>query len=792
MSLYTRNDEPDGRIEEGNPYLDDCERALDLLARLTSAPDGSEKQEAQEHISALRRLIEQDFKVLLGKDEFPNEAEFFHELLLGLARFQEAVDFGKVSTRHTVAVGGPFSSGKSCFLNTLLSTSLLPVNIKPTTAIPTFIVSGEAVEITAQNIFKANIVLDEQELRVLCHEFLNKHKIALNHLVQRLFITLPAHPYPNLAILDTPGYSAGSARGQDAISDEQIAREQLQEADYIIWVLDCVRGSITESDIAFLNSIKGDKPLTLIFNRADLKIEQERREIVSTARDMLTAAGIPFEGIYLFSSFSPEISQRTEIEGILRRLNRKPRRAEHAIPFINILAAYEDYYKKEDSELGGLLEKMNGALLLFAEKPQMAKDLLKEQLERSRTRMRSTQLQRAEMDSMKSRIVDTLRMLSRSLQVEFTGLDVHIEEVTVCKDTTGAGEVASNKDDEANVADATGESGSGTGHAPRGQRVKKGSPDDKVPKQRKIRYSSITEALENVSPNAIIYVHPGVYRESLVLKKDVTIIGEGPAESIIIENLSAPCLVMETDYAKVVGLSLFGRAGQSKKECFTVDIAQGDLRMEDCSVTSDSLACIAVHGGATSPQINHCNIHSGKRVGIIFFDHARGELIECDIFSNKESGVEIKDNANPVVKQCRIHYNASRGMHIYDGGTGEIQDCVIFENGLSGITVGKDANPIIRNCRIEKGKNFGLFLAQNARASVENCHIKESKCAGVAVSAGARLVLHGCEINSNGYEGLQVRSSATVISTDCEFKNNMLGAWKVETGGVLHSNKNRE
>jgi GTPase SAR1 family protein len=753
MSVYTRRARPDSKQGAGNPYLDDPGRALELLGRLILAPDGSKDQEFHRRLAALRQLIEQDFKALMSMNEFPMGAEKYHELLVALDRFQEVGDFGQMGTLRTVAVGGPFSSGKSCFLNTLLSTELLPVNIRPTTAIPTFIMHGDDLRITAQNVFRMSAVLDEEELRVLCHQFLDKHKIALNHLVERLLITLPTHPYPNLAILDTPGYSAASARGPEGSSDEQVARKQLQGADYIIWVADCVRGSVTDSDIAFLKSI-GDKPLTIVFNRADLKIKGERQEIVSTAGKMLTAAEIAVERICLFSSFQPEISERIEIEGVLRRLNRKRRSVDLAQPFIHTLEASRDFYMERSSDLAKLLKEINRSLLLFAEKPRIAKDVLHELMESTRTQLRATEDRKTKMEDMDGRIKDSLKILSRSLRLELDGLDSQIEEAVVAKTAGGDGIPG---------ADAG-----------------------------RTRYTSITEAIENVRPNAVIVVEPGVYKESLVLSKDVTIIGEGPAGSIIIESSSGPCVLMQTDCARLAGLSLLGRMSQTGGESFAVDIPQGELSLEDCHVTSGSLACIAIHGRSTSAKISYCTVYGGKRDGVLFFDHSGGELRNCTISGHEDCGIRIEGSANPAGEQSHIRNGKSPGAPVSSEGKRDTEQSEILGSHLDGLVAIQDEGPKFRNCRIERARNFGLFLGAGARATLEDCQLNSNGCAGVAASLGARLELRKCQTNSNGFHGVQVKSGATVICIDCEVSNNLVGASYVEVGGTLERHGNQE
>jgi pectin methylesterase-like acyl-CoA thioesterase len=87
-------------------------------------------------------------------------------------------------------------------------------------------------------------------------------------------------------------------------------------------------------------------------------------------------------------------------------------------------------------------------------------------------------------------------------------------------------------------------------------------------------FRSIAKALSAVPEGATIKVRPGLYRESLVLDKDVEIIGEGERAEIVLETTGAHCITMATDRAIVRNLTLRQRSQQSdEKGC--VYIPQG-------------------------------------------------------------------------------------------------------------------------------------------------------------------------------------------------------------------------
>ncbi|MBK7300531.1 MAG: hypothetical protein IPI79_09330 [Moraxellaceae bacterium] len=65
------------------------------------------------------------------------------------------------------------------------------------------------------------------------------------------FLTTPDFAWHNLALLDTPGYSKPESKDWNARTDEQIARAQLNSAQFIVWVVSIDGGTISEDDLNF-------------------------------------------------------------------------------------------------------------------------------------------------------------------------------------------------------------------------------------------------------------------------------------------------------------------------------------------------------------------------------------------------------------------------------------------------------------------------------------------------------------------------------------------------------------
>lgn len=151
-----------------------------------------------------------------------------------------------------------------------------------------------------------------------------------------------------------------------------------------------------------------------------------------------------------------------------------------------------------------------------------------------------------------------------------------------------------------------------------------------VSKEEEGQYTTISDAIQNAHPGAHIQVRPGLYREELVIDKWLEISGEGERGEIIIESSGASCVRMETDGAVVHHFTIRCQAGATKEKCYAVDIPRGRLVLTDCDITSDSSACVAVHGPA-NPIIQNCTIHDGREHGVLVYENAQGLLVLVSI-----------------------------------------------------------------------------------------------------------------------------------------------------------------
>jgi parallel beta-helix repeat protein len=326
-------------------------------------------------------------------------------------------------------------------------------------------------------------------------------------------------------------------------------------------------------------------------------------------------------------------------------------------------------------------------------------------------------------------------------------------------------------------------------------------------------FLSIGEALGNATEGTRILVRPGVYDEGIVLDRRVEIAGDGPAGQVVVRSVRSSCIRMDTDEA-------------------IVDVPGGRLMLEDCDVSSDSLACIGIHGSTARPVVRRCVIRDGADAGIFAFDGGGGTVEECEIRGNRNIGVAISGGANPLLRRCKIHDGGNAGVVSWDGGRGIVEKCEIFGNAHAGVGVSEGGDPVARGCSIHGGKDVGVFVHDGGRGEFSHCDIFGHEDAEVAVSRGgnplvrscrmhdgavgiavtdegngtfeqcdvfgnrsagvvirlrSRPVLRRCTIRENGGSGVTARDEAAGTLEGCRLRANALGPWDVDETSRLRA-----
>ncbi|MDR2296368.1 MAG: dynamin family protein [Clostridiales Family XIII bacterium] len=344
-------------------------RDFNLLGRIVKA---SKAPALAADLSRVDAIVNERIPEDLKKNAPPDYYEIYLDFKAEYELFHDFILFDRLIGKSVVALGGGFSSGKSRFLNTLDGESALPVDIDPSTSVPTFIVNGEAHRAFGINIFDARVEIELHEIPKIGHGFgaaadedgrTRAENVTLGHVLERIFLVSPKQRHRNLAFLDTPGYSKPDTEGYSAKTDEQIARKQLNSANYMLWFVQADAGTILEEDVKFIKGLREDIPKLIIVNKADKKPEGELRDIVAKIEETLSLQGVRYEDVLCFSCVNSDAYDAERIREKIEAWNDGGYRPHFARNFEVLFSRCRAYYEEEIEAERRRLDRLNTSIL---------------------------------------------------------------------------------------------------------------------------------------------------------------------------------------------------------------------------------------------------------------------------------------------------------------------------------------------------------------------------------------------------------------------------------------------
>lgn len=259
-------------------------------------------------LTALTTLIDNDFMDFANRESsLADEAQAILAMQAILAEIRMVNNFPSIAGKTIVSIAGGFSSGKSAFVNSFIKGQdvQLATGINPVTVVPSYVVCADETRIKGYSYNGGSIHLKPSIYSAMSHEYVKAFGFDLRRILPFISVNVPMEVelFDNLCIIDTPGYNPGTFGGA-AAADRATAASLIKQASALIWVIGLdPAGTITQSDIEFIQATPfRDSLLYIVLNKADVKSEDDIELIMQQVADDLYFAGIGFAGICAYSS----------------------------------------------------------------------------------------------------------------------------------------------------------------------------------------------------------------------------------------------------------------------------------------------------------------------------------------------------------------------------------------------------------------------------------------------------------------------------------------------------------
>lgn len=302
---------------ENEKQLSEIQKSKDIIESISGILKAQEipstTGEVYEFINKINSFSENILYEALN--EIPNikqsEIDFFRNILV---KWSDYIKKPWIKDKKVIAFVGEFSSGKSSIVNTILGdNNFLPVSIKPSTAIATYISFGNEQKICFTDNSNKFKELPESQYQKFSKDSLKDFNLSalINHIV----IEYNNIILKDLSILDTPGYSSGDSE------DESRTSEAIKEADVLIWVIDINVGELNSKSIKVLKKEAVDVPFYIVLNKADTKSPEDCSSVIEKIKGTLTKNSINYDDVILFSNRNDQY--KPKFLDVFNRLDKK-------------------------------------------------------------------------------------------------------------------------------------------------------------------------------------------------------------------------------------------------------------------------------------------------------------------------------------------------------------------------------------------------------------------------------------------------------------------------------------
>ncbi len=297
----------------------------------------------QEKIENVNKFIFEDLIPLIDSSNiYEDEHLVFEKIKKNYSYWVNITKKPWLKNKCVIAFMGKFSAGKSSIINSLLDQKLLPVDVTPSTAVPTYISYGSSLSFKVLDNDEDIKNIDFEVYKVLTKNELKN--FPLSSFIRYIVLEYNNKNLLNKSILDTPGISSIDYK------DTRKAIEVIQESDAIFWVIDINDGGITQDVQTFFLNYIINKPLYFILNKADTKPPKEQEAVLSKIEKTLIQNNISFKKLILYSA--KDIKYTKSLKKLIDKIIKQNK---------------NEFYSEINYILNESLKKINNEIILLKE-----------------------------------------------------------------------------------------------------------------------------------------------------------------------------------------------------------------------------------------------------------------------------------------------------------------------------------------------------------------------------------------------------------------------------------------
>ena len=301
------------------------------------------------------------------------------------------------------------------------------------------------------------------------------------------------------------------------------------------------------------------------------------------------------------------------------------------------------------------------------------------------------------------------------------------------------------------------------------------------------QYKTINAAIAAAPTGATIVVRPGVYREIVLIDKEITLVGDEGPHAPTIECSQGGCVQIIAK-ATIRNFTIRARMGwlqrliKYEQRPAAVVIVGSQAVIENSDVSSNRGPGIVVSGSGydSVPEFRNVRVHDCMLNGILFTNKSHGIVVDSDVYGNEWAGIRSERDSNPIIRHSRIHGGKQAGI-LLDNGSAVVEECEIFENNYAGVHARNRSSVSVSRSKSFKNNGNGMYVGDGSFGKAEGCEISANKQSGIEIDDDSDAQLLDIQVHHQQH-GIVVWHQSTAVVENAKIYENATGLF-VESGG---------
>ena len=295
----------------------------------------------------------------------------------------------------------------------------------------------------------------------------------------------------------------------------------------------------------------------------------------------------------------------------------------------------------------------------------------------------------------------------------------------------------------------------------------------------KANYTSIQAAIDNASAGDTIYVWDGIYNESIIVNKTISLIGNGSSNTTI-RAKGSTAIYIQNNFVNVSGLKI------KNSSAYVITLqAVNNCKISNNNLTQNANGIALLNSNYNTIKNNICLSNSGYAIFISTSNH---NLIENNILVNNSGGIDFQFSHFNKIINCSYSLNFFTENNLRYSNHNKFIDNSIIGPSTSGFYL-TDSNhlTLINNSMVNCGiEIIGLDLESWNTHSIDNTNFVnwkpvyyyKNQTSGVVPSGAGQVILTNCtkikiekQILTNTSIGILIgfSSNITIANNICNF-----------------------